>query len=209
MPDDKIHTKALDYRSAYPSYVGSYVWPILRRLLEMERQTDKRAFEIGCGNGTTANLLTQLGYAVTGVDPSKSGVEVARAAFPRVTIRIGSVYDDLPGIYGRFPLVVSLEVVEHLFAPRVLAQTMYDMLEPGGLGVLSTPYHGYLKNLALSVTGKWDRHLQPLQEGGHIKFFSIATLTQLLKEAQFNDVSICRVGRVPPLAKSMIAVLRK
>jgi 2-polyprenyl-6-hydroxyphenyl methylase/3-demethylubiquinone-9 3-methyltransferase len=209
MSDAKIHTKALDYRSAAPSYVGSYVWPILQRILEKEQQIDKRAFEIGCGNGTTANMLTQLGYAVTGVDPSESGVEVANTTFPHITIRCGNIYDDLPGIYGKFPLVVSFEVVEHLYAPRILGQTMYDMLEPSGLGILSTPYHGYIKNLALSVTGKWDRHLQPIQEGGHIKFFSNDTLTQLLKDSGFRDISILRAVRVPPLAKSMIAVLRK
>ena len=75
--------------------------------------------------------------------------------------------------------------------------------------MLSTPYHGYLKNLALAVVGKWDRHLTALWPGGHVKFFSIATLRTLLLEAGFNDIRFIRVGRLPPLAKSMIAVVRK
>ena len=33
---------------------------------------------------------------------------------------------------------------------------VYDLLEPGGLAIISTPYHGYLKNLALAASGKLD-----------------------------------------------------
>ena len=137
----------------------------------------------------------------------RNTVDIFRRDRPDVMVLTG--WQSLSGTYGKFPLVVSLEVVEHLYAPRILAQTMYDILEPSGLGILSTPYHGYFKNLALSVTSKWDRHLQPLRDGGHIKFFSIDTLTQLLEEGGFRDISILRAGRIPPLAKSMIALLRK
>lgn len=75
--------------------------------------------------------------------------------------------------YGRFPLVVSLEVVEHVFDPRHYARTLFDLLEPGGVAVVSTPYHGYLKNVALAVSGKLKSHFTELWDGGHIKFFSI------------------------------------
>jgi 2-polyprenyl-6-hydroxyphenyl methylase/3-demethylubiquinone-9 3-methyltransferase len=49
-----------------------------------------------------------------------------------------------------------------------------------GMGFLSTPYHGYLKNLALAVSGKMDSHFGALWYGGHVKFFSIKTLQKLL-----------------------------
>jgi len=42
-----------------------------------------------------------------------------------------------------------------------------------------------------------------------VKFFSIATLQTLLLEAGFYNIRFVRVGRLPPLAKSMIAVARK
>ena len=35
------------------------------------------------------------------------------------------------------------------------------------------------------------------------------TLTILLEEAGFRDIRFERVGRIPPLAKAMIAVVRK
>ena len=83
------------------------------------------------------------------------------------------------------------------------------VLKPGGYLLVTTPYHGYLKNLALSVFGKWDKHHTALWHGGHIKFWSQATLTQLLSENGFRVDNFFGVGRLPYLWKSMVLVARK
>lgn len=168
-----------------------------------------RMFDLGCGNGSVAKYFTDAGWTVTGVDPSEKGVTQAQANYPDLDLRLGSAYEDLAGKYGTFPLVLSLEVVEHLYEPRTYAKTVFDLLEPGGRFVLSTPYHGYLKNLALAVTGKMDAHFTALWDHGHIKFWSEKTLSILLEEAGFTNIQFSRVGRIPPLAKSMIAVAQK
>jgi 2-polyprenyl-3-methyl-5-hydroxy-6-metoxy-1,4-benzoquinol methylase len=154
-------------------------------------------------------MLDTLGFSMTGVDPSTSGIDQARRAFPRVTADVGSGYDDLVAKYGTFPLVVSLEVIEHCMDPRSFARTFYDLIEPGGIGVLSTPYHGYLKNVALALSGRMDGHFTALWDGGHVKFFSIKTLRQLLREIEAHEVDFVRVGRIPHFAKSMVAIVRK
>ncbi|EGV20673.1 class I SAM-dependent methyltransferase [Thiocapsa marina] len=170
---------------------------------------DRRLFELGCGNGSVANALTQRGWDVTGVDPSLTGIAQARAAFPGLKLRNGSAYDDLVGQYGQFPVVLSLEVIEHVYAPRHYARTVIDLLSDGGVAIISTPYHGYWKNLALALSGHMDRHFTALWDHGHIKFWSMQTLGELLREAGFVDIRFERVGRIPVLAKSMIAVARK
>ncbi|MGK2927928.1 MAG: class I SAM-dependent methyltransferase [Lysobacterales bacterium] len=197
------------YRSPGPGWSNNYLWEPLKRILFKENPKDRRVFEIGCGNGATANMLHEHGFAVTAIDPSESGIRVATESYPSVTFALRSAYDDLADEYGTFPTVVSLEVVEHCFWPRKYAETIYNLLEPNGLAIISTPYHGYLKNLALAVSGKFDFHFTALWDGGHIKFWSINTLGQLLFEAGFKSVDFVRVGRIGPLAKSMIAVARK
>jgi 2-polyprenyl-3-methyl-5-hydroxy-6-metoxy-1,4-benzoquinol methylase len=182
---------------------------VLCRVIANHAFRYKRALDLGCGSGATANMLAQLGFEALGVDPSESGIAQARRAFSSVRFEQASAYDDLKTRYGTFSLVVSLEVVEHCYYPRKFAETVFEVLEPGGLAFVSTPYHGYWKNLMLAITGKWDDHLTVLWEGGHIKFFSVNTLTTLLKDAGFRDIEFLRAGRIAPLAKSMIAVLRK
>jgi 2-polyprenyl-6-hydroxyphenyl methylase/3-demethylubiquinone-9 3-methyltransferase len=126
-----------------------------------------------------------------------------------VSFYLGSAYDDLESQYGKFKTVISLEVVEHLFFPRKFAACVYNLLEPGGTALISTPYHGYWKNLVLALLGKMDSHFTALWDYGHIKFWSIRTLRQLLTEAGFQDVRFHRLGRIPILAKSMVAVAVK
>jgi len=86
---------------------------------------------------------------------------------------------------------------------------MYSLTAPGGVALVSTPYHGYWKNLALAVTGRLDAHFTALWDDGHIKFWSINTLRLLLQEAGFTNIRFERVGRLPPIAKSMLAVARR
>ena len=165
--------------------------------------------DLGCGNGSVAHELARCGWDVTGVDPSVEGIQRARAAHPGLKLANGSAYDDLVGQYGQFPVVLSLEVVEHVYAPRHYARTVFELLTARGTAIISTPYHGYWKNLALAVTGRMDKHFTALWDHGHIKFWSMKTLSMLLEEAGFVDIHFKRVGRVPMLAKSMIAIARK
>ncbi len=197
------------YHDAGATWANAYLWPVVEGVARERGGGGARAFDLGCGNGATANMLAGLGFAVTGVDPSESGVALARRAYPGCRFEAGGAYDDLAALHGRFPLVVSLEVVEHCYDPRTFAATLFDLVEPGGVAIVSTPYHGYLKNLALALAGKLDAHFTALWDGGHIKFFSIKTLRQLLAEAGFADIRFIRAGRVPPLAKSMVAVARR
>jgi 2-polyprenyl-3-methyl-5-hydroxy-6-metoxy-1,4-benzoquinol methylase len=197
------------YHDAQATWANAYLWPVLRRVIAKQGFTQGRVLDLGCGNGATANMLAQLGFEVVGVDPSASGITQACQAFPDIRFERANAYDDLKERYGTFSLVVSLEVIEHCYDPRQFAQTVYDCLEDGGLGFISTPFHGYWKNLVLAVTGKWDDHLNVLWDGGHIKFFSVKTLGTLLRETGFRQISFLSAGRFPPLAKSMVAIVRK
>jgi SAM-dependent methyltransferase len=167
-----------------------------------------------CLNSAAATAVWQACWrsrvgSVTGVDPSTEGIAQANAQYPQLKLEEGSAYDDLAARFGRFPVVTSLEVVEHVYAPRHYAATLFSLLEPGGTAIVSTPYHGYWKNLAMALTGKMDAHFTALWDHGHIKFWSVKTLGELLREAGFVDIRFERVGRIPALAKSMIAIARK
>lgn len=184
-----------------------YLLPAIEiKLAELEKS---QVFDLGCGNGSVAKRLNDLGWAVTGVDPSKKGIDQAKQNYPELDLHAGSAYEDLRQKFGTFPVVVSLEVVEHLYDPRNFAAKAFELLEPGGRLLLSTPYHGYLKNVVLALSGKMDAHFTALWDHGHIKFWSEKTISILLREAGFVNLQISRVGRIRPIAKSMIVVAQK
>src|SRR5712671_2654910 len=124
------------YPSAEANHTHAYLWhPVFRELQSPHLAASKarRIFDLGCGSGSFANALSTQGFAVSGVDPSPSGIEHARNAYPHLQLEVGSTDEDLAGRFGRFPVVTSLEVVEHVYAPRQFAKRVYDLLEPGGI----------------------------------------------------------------------------
>jgi 2-polyprenyl-6-hydroxyphenyl methylase/3-demethylubiquinone-9 3-methyltransferase len=154
-------------------------------------------------------MLEGHGYSVVGVDPSTSGIDIARRhESPSLHFEAASTTDDLGARFGQFPVVVSLEVIEHCPSAREFIRAFRSVLSPGGVGIISTPYHGYLKNLAVVAAGRFDHHFDPLWEGGHLRFFSIPKLRALLSEAGFDGVEFQRIGRIPIVAKSVVAVVR-
>ena len=163
--------------------------------------------DLGCGNGHISGRLAALGYNVTGVDASASGIQVAQRVYPRVEFVHALINRDLS--LGKFDLVVSSDVIEHLYRPSDLLEAAVTQLKPGGQILLGTPYHGYLKNLVLAATGKMDAHFSALHDGGHIKFFSVNTLSTLMRAHGFDDLSFTFYGRAPWLWKNMICHARK
>lgn len=181
-------------------------------LATLKRLGVHRVADLGAGNGALCGALVAAGFDATGIEYDRQGVEIARRAHPALRFHNFGVQDDPAELLkseAPFDAVVSTEVIEHLFSPHLLPRFAAGVLKPGGWLVISTPYHGYLKNLALSLVDKWDDHHTPLWHGGHIKFWSRATLSRLLEENGFVVEGFSGVGRLPWLWKSMVLVARK
>jgi 2-polyprenyl-3-methyl-5-hydroxy-6-metoxy-1,4-benzoquinol methylase len=103
-----------------------------------------------------------------------------------------------------FDVIIATEVVEHLYDPYDFASGCFEALRPGGRVVLSAPYHGYVKNALIALAGKHDSHFTPLIVGGHIRFWSRGTITELLTETGFENVRFGGAGRVPYVWKSLV-----
>lgn len=198
---------AWQYDSAEALHTGNYLTgPVLQFCSQLGVRT---VLDAGCGNGALCGVLVRAGYTVTGFDVSTDGITQARKAHPGVAFHVLTTEDDPAVLGGPFDAVVSTEVIEHLYSPLNLATVANKVLPMGGHFILSTPYHGYLKNLLLALTGKLDAHFTANWEGGHIKFFSRKSLTHLLADAGFAVTHFHGAGRFPYLWKSMILVAKK
>ena len=167
--------------------------------------------DLGCGNGALLAEFRTYAFELYGIDMSTSGISHGRRAYPGIHFQVADLTADLSGldVAGKCDVVISTEVVEHVFLPRLFLSNCYKMLKPNGRLILSTPYHGYLKNLALAVTGRMESHFCALWDFGHIKFWSRKTLTALLEETGFTTEKFQGVGRFPFLWKTMVISARK
>ena len=197
-----------------PSHRPMYLAAVLDALSELP--AGSCVLDAGCGGGDFAVGLAEAGYEVIGSDASASAI---RAARDRGIGRFeqASLYEDLlaPFDNPKISAIVSVEVIEHLYSPLTFVRRAHEALPDGGLLVVTTPYWGWLKNIALAVTNRMDRSLTALWEGGHIKHFSRRTLTQLMEENGFETTGFSGAGettrqrRIPYLWSGMMMAFRK
>ncbi|MGB2962492.1 MAG: class I SAM-dependent methyltransferase [Anaerolineales bacterium] len=207
---DKMVVDDYGWDSIEGPHSCAYITPRILSLLK--KLGVRRVLDLGSGNGMLCSQLADQGYEVVGVEVDEKGISIARSAYPEVDFYNFSVEDD-PNDFLKdetpFEVIISTEVIEHLYSPHRLPIYARGMLQDQGYLIITTPYHGYLKNLVISLLNKWDFHFTVLRHGGHIKFFSRRTITRLLTDNGFKVVGFSGVGRIPYLWKSMVIIAQK
>lgn len=149
----------------------------------------RRAADVGCGAGLLAEPLARLGAAVIGVDAAPENIAAARehalGQGLAIDYRVGSV----AALDGKYDLVASLEVVEHVTEPRDFIQGLAASLADDGLLILSTPNRTSLSRLMMIVLGEGTGRIP---KGTHDweKFLCPEELCALLQEAGLEIIDL-------------------
>ena len=113
------------------------------------------ALDIGCGGGLLSEPLARLGAAVTGIDPAKQNIAVARghgeSSGFAIDYRVASV-EDVAATGEAFDLVFAMEVVEHVPDVAAFIDACARVTKPGGLVLLST-LNRTLRAFTLAIVG--------------------------------------------------------
>jgi 2-polyprenyl-6-hydroxyphenyl methylase/3-demethylubiquinone-9 3-methyltransferase len=190
-------------------------------------QAAERVLDVGCGEGRFTAVLADAGVHVVGIDVAQEPLRRARdihsAAGPRADLAPRS--SDLaprPGLdlrvvpaEGPWPLkdasfdaVWAGEVIEHVADTAGWLSEVRRVLRPGGRLLLSTPAHGRLRLLGLALSGRaFAAHFDPLSD--HLRFYSRATLAELLGEFGFAEIAISGLGGVPGARRTLLAVAQR
>ena len=118
--------------------------PRVRRALGVVR--GKAVLDLGCGTGRHALWLARRGARVTALDFSEGMLAKARrkAGAEKVRFLVHDLHRRLPFPDGRFDLVVSGLVLEHLRDLRHFFREAHRVLRPGGRAVVSAMHPAML-----------------------------------------------------------------
>jgi 2-polyprenyl-6-hydroxyphenyl methylase/3-demethylubiquinone-9 3-methyltransferase len=135
-----------------------------------------RILDIGCGGGILSEPLARLGATMTGVDPSETNIEAARAHAETSGLAIDyrcSTAEQLAEQGEQFDLVLAMEVVEHVADVPLFVASCAALVKPGGLMIAAT-LNRTLKSFALAIVGaeyilrwlpvgthSWDKFVTP------------------------------------------------
>ena len=124
--------------------------------------------EVGCGSGEGSSFLQSQGFEVLGVDISQKALQEARKK--GIPTQEGDITH--LKLSRTFPLILCLEVLEHLLEPEKAFLNLLSHLTPQGKLFLSLPndFH-FLQNLGLFPKNPWHLHRFSLSKG--VKFLSL------------------------------------
>lgn len=178
----------------------------LHPLLRSREPGDIWVLDASCGKGTFIRFLRSLGIHVVGMDIALPALREARNAKGCREFVAASAESPLPFPDSTFNAVWFGETLAHLFDGHFALSEFNRVLKPGGLLILTTPYHGLVKNLAI-VLFSFDEHFYP--DNYRIRFYDRVGLERSLKRAGFKPEVWKGVGRAWPMWKSFFVAARK
>jgi 2-polyprenyl-6-hydroxyphenyl methylase / 3-demethylubiquinone-9 3-methyltransferase len=156
---------------------------------ELRPLAGRRAADVGCGAGLLAEPLARLGAEITGIDPAPETIEAARSHALGQGLAIDYRVGGVEALGGRYDLVTSLEVVEHVSDARLFVEGLASALAENGLLILSTPNRTAWSRLMLITLGEGTRRI-PRGTHDWEKFLSPDELCALLRDAGLEIVDV-------------------
>jgi SAM-dependent methyltransferase len=133
-----------------------------------------RALDVGCAGGGNTAVLRDLGWAVTGLEYSAAGAEIAASRHLDVVRGDATA---LPFGDATFDLVMSTDVWEHIEDDGAVARETVRVLRPGGRALVAVPCSMKL----------WSGHDVAL---GHHRRYERDQLAAVMTEAGLDVVDI-------------------
>lgn len=154
---------------------------VLRRL-EGLKPGKGRLLDVGPNVGTCLALAKERGWQASGIEINAAAARYCREA-RGLDVRAGTL-DDRPFAPRSFDAVLMGDVIEHLPDPGHALDQVHELLEPGGLLLISTP----------DIAG-WAGRLLQVKPEEHLYYFSPATMQALLEKCGYELVEIVPFDR--------------
>jgi 2-polyprenyl-3-methyl-5-hydroxy-6-metoxy-1,4-benzoquinol methylase len=175
------------YKGGYPAedgVIGSRLWQIAARLFGNfflfylpYRGQGKSLLEVGCGTGADLVWARERGWDVHGLELNEGAVEIAKKRGLDVQ---RSTFENAKLQANSFDCIMMLQVLEHLYSPRLALQRCHQLLRSGGLLLVAVPKFDSWTRYAL---GDFWHNLQfPI----HLHHFNQPVLEQMIRDAGFQ-----------------------
>jgi 2-polyprenyl-3-methyl-5-hydroxy-6-metoxy-1,4-benzoquinol methylase len=142
--------------------------------------------EVGAGFGIFCEEIRRIGPfdRVIAIEPA---VDLAKTCKDKGIEVINDSIEKVPFPPGSVDVIVSFEVIEHLFSPKKFIETCTGILKPGGLLVLTCPNGDGFEILALKERADTIDH-------EHLNYFNPSSIASLIEHHGFEILDLSTPG---------------
>ena len=140
------------------------------------REFGNNVLDVGAGKGEFADVLSKLGYRVSCVEGTKKLFEELKEKGYK-SAHVDLEEENLPFPDNSFDLVVSLEVIEHLWNTDHYLSELKRVVKPNGYVLITTPNYNYWSFRLRALFGQAEKFLT---QDYHKKLFTAHSLSQRL-----------------------------
>jgi 2-polyprenyl-3-methyl-5-hydroxy-6-metoxy-1,4-benzoquinol methylase len=154
--------------------------------------------EVGAYAGNFCNEAKKRGWDIMGIEPLKLPVLYAKKNFDLDFVP--TTFEECDLEPNSISAAVTFHVIEHIYNPREFILKIYNALEKNGILIFETPTYD---SLSFKVLGYRERSMRC---NGHIYFFTMKTLGDLMKSCGFRIVKHERVGRTLTFGRLLLNI---
>jgi len=113
-----------------------------------------KILDIGCGGGLLCEPLNKLGATVTGIDPSRSNIEVAKLHSKKMNLNIKYMHCSPENLNfkDKFDVILNMEVVEHVSNISLFIKNCARLIKKNGIMFVAT-INKNLKSYVFAILG--------------------------------------------------------
>ena len=173
------------------------------------RRPGVRVLDVGCACGSNLMAIRSQNPSAQlyGIELNPRTASVARC-FGEVTAEDVEQLDR-PEWDGTFDVIIAGDVIEHLRDPWAALRHFHRLLKPGGLLLTSVPNVANIDILLHMLEGRWDYADAGILDRTHVRFFTRATITEMLQDAGFTVEKIRKTHSIEETQSSHQHLLKE
>jgi SAM-dependent methyltransferase len=143
-----------------------------------------KILDVGSGPGFFLSSSAEMGWDVTGIEPSEQASEYARG------LGVKSVTDNFDARsaaeLGQFDVIQINQAIEHIPNPATVIELCWSLLRPGGLiCIVAANDFNPLQLVARELHGVSDWWVTPPE---HVNYFNLTSLKNIVRRCGFEIV---------------------
>lgn len=175
-------------------YADGSAYAAVRQLLARFDLAGGLVVDLGCGNCPLSAVVGELGAEYVGLDTDAEAIAVATergVEAHQVDLSRDDVGDELAKVISgrRVAAVLALDVLEHLVDPAALLERLHAQAADQRTAlVISVPNVTHADLGGKLLAGHWDVTPTGLLDATHLRFFTSATIDDLLRRTGWHEV---------------------